>query len=141
MLAGHFDDLGRPRILAVLVIPELAFYRRVDFLADTGASATALNYDDLRGVDLTGLPPPHPVGRGYGGTLIGQDVLGLLRFDEPDHGSSIYQLGLLLFNDETLEGLPSVLGRDVLEHLQMIHDPTNDILEFEIWRSDDFVPA
>ncbi len=140
MLVGSFDERGRSRIRATVRIPGLRFRRDIAFLIDTGSSTTALNVDDLSGLDLTPLGRGVAVGRGYGGPLVGHEVLGLVHFVEGDTGTHGYQVSMLLFDDATSVGLPSVLGRDVLDRGRLTCDPTNGILDFEIWRSDDFVP-
>lgn len=141
MLVGRFDGLGRPRIGAVVRIAGLGLRREVQFLVDTGSTTTSLNTDDLTGLDLSGIGPKRPVGVGYGGVLLGYQLPGAAHFEERGVGAYGFQVDMLLVDEPELAGLPSVLGRDILQHWRMVHDPTNEILEFEIWQAHDFVPA
>jgi hypothetical protein len=80
------------------------------------------------------------VGGGYGGAVYGHLVAGLLAVRSPE-GLHVYQLALRLVTDRSAASLPSVLGRDVLKDWRMVHDPTNRVLEFDIWKADRFLPA
>ena len=46
MIAGYFDERGRPYVRGLVRIPRLNVVGRVNFLVDTGASVTSLSPND-----------------------------------------------------------------------------------------------
>ena len=80
MIIGWFSFAGKPFVKARVIIPRLGVQREVEFLVDTGADRTCLNYRDaanmglfpeiLRGSEMT-----HAEGVGGGG----RDISGKTR--------------------------------------------------------------
>ncbi|MBI4311799.1 MAG: hypothetical protein HY681_08455 [Chloroflexi bacterium] len=49
----------------------------------------------------------------------------------------LYRLPLAIARpNQHNQGLPSLLGQDILRHWRTVHDPTDSILEFTVRRSD-----
>lgn len=130
MVRGRFGDTtGRPYIEAGLVIPSLGCYGLVSFLFDTGADVTTLMpLDGTRlQVDYDLLKFDVPVG-GIGGSANCAAVEANIVFPSDD---SIYSYGIDLTvyeRDEELVGLPSLLGRDVIDQWRVTYDRRNGML-------------
>jgi hypothetical protein len=139
-LSGFWDEFERPTVRAEITILPLGVRLNVDLLVDTGSDFTAINPGDLRRVDMRSLGEPEILGGGYGGAVSGHRVVGLVALRSSE-GIHIYQVALRLATVDSASSLPSVLGRDILKDWRMVHDPTNKVLDFEIWKADRFLPS
>ncbi len=130
MIIGHFTPTGLPHVKGRLVLPRLGVDGPVDFLVDTGAAASVLHPDD--GIALSCpfddlLLPMAFVG--VGGTHTYYRETAVIQLD--DSGTEIgLRLGLAVAKPHpAVNGLDSLLGRDVLNRLRMEYDFPQDRLE------------
>ena len=135
MIRGYFDEQGRPRLRCNIEIPRLGISNRITFLVDTGAYKTTilprdgqrlrLPYDRLRGnISI----------HGVGGSSRHFWERVILNFN--DDGATITRLievGIMPYSDvpQTF-GLPSLLGRDVLNNWRILYDQPANRLECAI---------
>jgi hypothetical protein len=133
VIVGAFDTRGRSYVRCLVSIPRLGVVGDVTFRIDTGADSTYLHPDD--GIDM-GIPferLENPVrSRGIGGTsqyfLEEADLI----FDN-DGEPEARQVDLRIAKpDGANEGLPSLLGLNVINHWYMEYDPVNGRLEFTV---------
>lgn len=136
-----FDDgspaLARPFIDADITVHEVGFglgvaHGRVSFLIDSGADRTSLTPDDasrlfgahyfeLNVADDPGLIGLSGVGRGLAPHIVREAELALYR---DAGGVGIFELDILIAappppGPDWISPLPSLLGRDILEHLDL----------------------
>lgn len=135
MIAGWFDEHGRPLIKATLSLPGLDIQEEVTFLVDTGAFASCLAPRDSRrlGIDygaLTGIPSETV---GIGGTAPGISIPANAMFSEDNGARRFYQF-LIDVLPETPERreMPSLLGQDILAHWRLTHSPSEGLLQAEV---------
>lgn len=135
---GFIDGAGRPRVLGRVTGPGSRLRKDVAFLVDTGADRSVLMPRDARNLELYRADDElHIIGAGFGGVAVGtrewvsigvNDTTGQYRF--------VVHVDL---PRGTID-LPSVLGRDILDRCRLTFDPMNEVVDLEVWRSDDFVP-
>ena len=137
MIIGEFDELGRPYVECRLIIPRLQVDERILFLLDTGADRTCLHPQDANRVHI----PFRRLGnmmnsRGVGGSSSYFSEPATLAFSDKSY-TRLYAVGLLIAEpDGGNKGLPSLLGRDVINHWYMQYDPMNAKLEFTVRHAD-----
>ena len=137
MILGQFDPLGRPYVESRLIIPRLQVSQRIPFLLDTGADSTCLHSGDARDSAI----PFRRLGnrrfsRGIGGRSAYFSEPVVLSFSDGVL-SRLYQVNLLIaVPNETNDSLPSLLGRNVINHWYIQYDPANDTLEFTVRHAD-----
>ena len=136
MIIGWFAFTGRPFVKARVTIPRLGVQREVDFLVDTGADSTCLNYRDavymglfpeiLRGSERT-----RAEGVGGGSMYFREDAR--LEFIDTDDGHPHERTVSLLIADlsDALSPIPSLLGRDILHLYRMVYAPAERRLELD----------
>ena len=130
MIAGYFAPTGLPRVKARVVLPRLGVAGPVDFLIDTGADASVLHPDD--GIAL-GCPFDDlllPVAFvSVGGTHTYYRETAAIEFD--DSGTDIgLRLEMAIGKPHpAVDGLDSLLGRDVLNRVRLEYDFPQDRLE------------
>ena len=133
MIVGVFDELGRPYVEGIVYIPRLAVGGRVRFRLDTGADVTHLHSredDELR-IPFGRLGNP-VVSRGVGGGSLYYVEQALISFDN-DGEREICSIDLLIdAPGGSNEGLPSLLGLDVVNRWYMEYDPVGGRLEFMV---------
>ena len=132
MIAGYFDERGRPYIEGHVRIPRMNIDGWVDFLVDTGATATSFSPNDTRNlrVPISELANPVPH-RGIAGTRTYYREPAVILF--PD-GAEWRRFDVDLYiapPDEGTDYLPSLLGRDVLNAVRMEYDFPAGRLELE----------
>jgi len=123
-IKGWFDGADRvPMVVAWVNLPRLRVLAPVTFLVDTGADRTVLHPDDAAelGIDARVL--------GAGVNLAGVGGSGVYRPERAllvvGDGISLYYLGMTLYiatPDAANQGLPSLLGRDMLSHFRTTYD-------------------
>lgn len=137
MIVGNFSGDGRPFVQGRLVIPRLDIDGYVDFLVDTGADTTCLHPDDGIQLNCPFDRLANPIGfGGIGGTH--------LYFIEPAVIIFLDGNKLRLFNislsiskpHPDVDGLNSLLGRDILERCRMNYDYTHNKLQFFVRSAD-----
>lgn len=151
MPTGHFDERGAPRIEGRLSIPSLTISGHIDFLVDTGADNTVLFIDDgdRLGLPYSKLPLPTPGARGVGGPAAVSVVeatislWGLVQESGIDHFQE-YPLPVKLLiilhsedeeKEKAMQGVASLLGRDVLNHWAISYDAPTNVLTFDHFRA------
>ncbi len=140
MLRGRFGNTtGRPYIEGRLVIPRLNTSGDISFLVDTGADQTLLApADGLRiGLDYADL---HGDGKqiiGIGGVtenFVEDAVVVFADGIKVIYGYTI-QLGIAPPSPDIMD-IPSLLGRDIIDHWRMIYNPTRRNLSFTVISAD-----
>ena len=137
MISGRFDAFGRPYVEGRLIIPRLQVNHNVSFLLDTGADSSCLHPGDAVGA---GVPfeqlRDRGLSRGIGGASPYFQEPATLSF--PDGiAARIYQVGLLIAEpDETNRNLPSLLGRNIVNHWYVEYDPASGRLECAVRYAD-----
>lgn len=120
-----------------LFIPAFGVARVVWFLVDTGADFTSLHPrdSDALAIKFGSLGDPIQLA-GIGGAQTYYLADSILTFDEGVRLRN-YRLSLrIALPGQHNRLLPSLLGRDLLQHWRMVYDPTGQRLEFTVRRSD-----
>ena len=136
MIVGGFDGSRRPFVECRVVIPRLGIEGKSLFL-DTGADGTCLHPDDSKRLEI----PLDALGnrrlsRGIGGRSAYFRETALLVFAD-ERLSRAYRVELLIAEpNPNAEGLPSLLGRNVINHWFMEYDPVNGRLDFTVRYAD-----
>jgi hypothetical protein len=135
VLRGEFDaQTGRPSLKGRLFLPRLRLSERIAWLVDTGADSSLLNPSAafLLGIDFLQLRGSAE-SRGVGGRAETYLEQAMLVFDEPLVGFHIYVRDLAVsMPDPDLDGLPSLLGRDILDNWAMSYNPSERELTFRV---------
>ena len=107
------------------------------FLVDTGSGPTGIHRDAAVFADLAygQLENPFLITGGTGSSR---------RFTEPGtiasaDDASVYHYDVDIWVSTPQDvpvGLPCILGQDILKDLRLVHDPTEDILTFQVRRAD-----
>ena len=135
MIRGYFDEQGRPRLKCNIEIPRLGISDEIDFLMDTGAYKTTILPGDGQ---MIGLPYNRLRGNisihGIGGSS--RHFWERVILDFNDNGATITRLidiGIMPYGyaPQTF-GLPSLLGRDVLNGWRILYDQPANRLECAI---------
>ena len=137
MILGEFDDRGRPLVEGRLIAPRLGVDESLLFLLDTGADVTCLHPADAKNVDLPFSQLRNRVSyRGVGGTSPYFVEPALLSFTDKLQ-ARLYAVQLLIAEpNESNRALPSLLGRDVINHWHVSYDPASSRLECAVRHSD-----
>lgn len=142
-ISGQFEELtGRPFMDGYVEFPRLGIQGRVFFLLDTGADNTVLMPADAAGMDMPygALAPAQETAHGIGGEARYHREPALLLFPNED---SLYLYDFDLEVAEPSEhnrGLPSLLGRDILNRWLMRYEAPRDLLEAEVDSADLVLP-
>ena len=137
MIIGQFDSFGRPYVVCRLIIPRFRVSSWISFLLDTGADSASVHPRDARdaGIPFAQLGNRRS-SRGIGGRSSYFREPAILAFSD-DAVVRFYEVGLLIAEpNDTNEGLPSLLGRNVINHWRMVYDPSEDRLEFSVRHAD-----
>ena len=130
MILGRFDSRGRPFVECRVRIPRLQVNARILCLLDTGADAAYIHQDGAESLRI----PFEQLGnrvasRGVGGRSAYFRETAFLSFVD---GSLVraYEVPLRIAEpNRSSVGLPSLLGRNVINHWYMQYDPTNGRLD------------
>ena len=142
MIIGGFDGRGRPYFECRVIIPRLGTDENIRFLLDTGADNTSLHPLAARRARI----PFDQLGnrtdsRGIGGTSSYFREPAFLVFED---GSQLRVYGVELRvaePNESNQTLPSLLGRNVINHWYVQYDPTNSRLECVVRHADHTLEA
>ena len=140
MLRGRFgESSGRPYVSARVFIPRLGLAGNVSFIFDTGADSTVLMPADAitLGVDYGSLSNPSQ-SLGIGGSASMYREWTYLTFADAN-GDRLYSYDIpLLICDYTPDamGIPSLLGRDVIDRWRVTYDKSAAELTAEVLSSD-----
>ena len=133
---GWFTIFGQPFVEARVTIPRLGVQREIEFLVDTGADRTCVNYRDAASMGLfpevlRGSERTYAAGVGGGARYFREDAR--LDFVNADGGHPHGQSVRLLIADlsDRPQAMPSLLGRDVLNLYRMVYSPAERRLELE----------
>ncbi len=139
MIRGRYV-LGRPQISGLLQFATIPKFAKslvsVRFLMDTGADATLVQPVDyepsgLRYRVFDGFPLAKST-RGFGGKIGARSVPAALYLRHEDgHYDRISLTVDVARPTEKSEGLPSVLGRDVLDLYELIMDRSRGVITLE----------
>ena len=146
MIQGRFgENTGSPYVEAVVRLPRLNTAAKIQFLVDTGSDSTALmpsdgfdrlhlDYQELKGDRLS---------FGFGGRTQEFVEDAVITFTEPGRYFYVYRQPILIArsNDDLL-GIPSILGRDILNRWEMRYAPAarRPNLRFKVVSADATVP-
>ena len=102
------------------MLPGLGLMAEIGFLLDTGADRTTLfpSDSDSLGIDFSKLPGEiEQYTAGVGGRSRSKTLPAYLAFTDPDRNVYAYSIYLsILEPHESIDEIPSLLGRDVLNH-------------------------
>ena len=130
MTDGYFTVSGFPYVRADLILPRLGIVATVDFLVDTGSVSTVLHSDDADdiGCPFDSLVLPTEL-EGVGGSVTYYRESALVKLgNESDLLDFAVEISIAK-PGATTDGLPSLLGRDVLNRMRMEYDFPQERLE------------
>ena len=128
---GYFTERGLPYVRASLILPRLGVVATVSFLVDTGSVSTVLHSDDAEdiGCPFDSLALPTAL-EGVGGAVTYYRESALVKLDrESDLLDFSVEIAIAKPGSLT-DGLPSLLGRDILNRLRMEYDFPQGLLGF-----------
>ena len=142
-LSGWFKGVtGEPRIDAEVTLPGLGIAGNIPFLLDTGADTTFLMADDAdqMGINFGNLTLSPSLGSGVGGHIrLYRASANIVFSDEANH--YVYRAELAIAEPgEHNRGLPSLLGRDILNRWRLRYDAPANALEAQVDSADLIVP-
>ena len=127
MIDAYFTYAGVPYVKMRLILPRLNVSGPIDFLVDTGAVSTVLHSDAAKEMacpfDLLVRPMPF---EGVGGAEIYYRELALIRLDESRTDKDIAVEISIAKPGSSTDGLPPLLGRDILNRVRMDYDFPQD---------------
>ena len=142
-LSGRFEGVtGEPRIDAEVALPSLGTARSIPFLLDTGADTTFLMAEDAirMGVDFGKLALSPSLGSGVGGYIRIYHADASITFADREN-LYVYRAELAIAEPgEHNRGLPSLLGRDILNRWRLRYDAPANALEAQVDSADLVVP-
>ena len=135
MITGFFSGRGRPFILGTVTLPRFGVSTDVYFLLDTGADSSCLHSQDARNLAVPqgSLGNESSVG-GVGGTAVyySEPAIVTFRYGPGRIYEVSYNIDLdLSYSDDTL-GLPSLLGRDILDDWHIEYSRKRNLLRCTI---------
>ena len=144
VLRGRFDETnGRPFIEGRLLLPRLRLQSDISFIVDTGADQSVLMPgDSIRmNVDYGALMGDIET-VGIGGLARNFTEEAVLAFS--DHGKILYAYRITIqipSVEPDILGIPSLLGRDVLDRWSMSYNPSKKRLQFRVVSADITLPV
>ena len=137
MIVGYFDNIGRPYVDAILIVRRFNVHQRIRFLVDTGSDSACLHPEDARDCAMPfDLLSNRQFSRGIGGTAAYFRELAALSFADGDLTRLFFVDLLIAEPNDHNEGMPSLLGRDVINRWSMEYDPSFSRLEFTVRHAD-----
>ena len=142
MLRGRFGDTsGAPYIEGSLTLPQQALQVDISFLVDTGADRTMIMPTDgqVVGIDYSQLSTWTEVRGIDGARTQTYEEPALLAFKEGSHLLHVYSINVLILRPTNRNlGIPSLLGRDIIDRWHMVYDKGNPRprLHFRVLSSD-----
>ncbi len=140
-LSGRFVT-GAPYITAEVAIPGLGTARDTPFLLDTGVGTTFLMAEDAiqMGIDFGNLTLSSSLGSGVGGYIRIYQMSASITFADREN-LYVYRAELAIAEPgEHNRGLPSLLGRDILNRWRLRYDAPANALEAQVDDADLIVP-
>ena len=108
-----------------MYLPRLSIEGDISFLMDTGADSSILMPGDAKklGIDFGTLNGDRVCG-GIGGSVHCYLEPALLAFSDLGVAVHVYQQDIdIMHHDPEMEDVPSLLGRDILDHWKIVYDP------------------
>ena len=139
MLVGRFEpSSGRPFLEAQITFARPSAAGEVLFLVDTGSDRTLMHPYDAARLSLTGTLEGDPVAiGGTGGRATYVRIAALVSFAGEAGPTYSYELDLpVAVRSPAPTGLPSLLGRDILDRWRMTYSPSEGRLEFNVLSAD-----
>lgn len=141
MLRGRFgESTGSPYVEGHLLLPGLRQRSEISFLVDTGAARTTLSpLDSVKmGIEFSKLPGEvHEDISGVGGRARSKTLRALVAFNDPGRTVYVYDISLsILQPHESIERIPSLLGRDILNRWIMRYAYVTRRLTFSVASAD-----
>lgn len=135
MLRGRFGNTtGRPYIEGRLAFPRFNTKGDISFLVDTGADRSVLMPTDAARllIDYTRLQNQIE-SIGIGGKSIQYPERAIVTFLEQGKRLCVYEIDILIHApDPLLAKVPSLLGRDIIQHWALLCDRTKNALSAEV---------
>ena len=132
-MTGWFEG-GHPFVNGAVVLPRLNLCGEVLFKVDTGADVSVLSPHDAARLGL--VPLDQPVARTA--VLGGHRVIlledALLAFG--DEQLKVYGCTIGILEQPEAYGLPSVLGRDILERWRITMEPSSGLFQIDLLHPD-----
>ena len=121
MIPGYFTPDGSPYVGCDVALPRLGRRGRVYFLLDTGSDTTILHPSDGEALrcpfDILVNPAEFV---GVGGALLYYMEPAVLSFDDTDGSTRQFDMDISIAKPHPItDGLDSLLGRDILNQLDM----------------------
>ena len=142
-LSGWFEGTpGTPYIDAKVDLPALVITRSIHLLLDTGADTTVLMANDAArmGIDFRNVAPSSRLASGVGGSIRLHQVSASITFSDAEN-LYVYRAELAIAEPgEHNRGLPSLLGRDILNRWRLRYDAPANALEAEVASADLVIP-
>lgn len=143
MIRGEFGPAGQPVVEGYLTLPRFGTTRNLTFLVDTGANATCIHPRDgiLAATPFGQLGNP-VTSHGVGGPATYYRERAILEFVDGDAREiRSYEVDVLIAKPaadpmHSMNRLPSLLGRDIIDRWRMVYDRTEDVLEFTVRSAD-----
>jgi hypothetical protein len=136
LIRGGFDPAGRPFVEATVLVEDFGFEDNVEFLVDTGASATCLHHPDAAELSdslLRASCSRKETFTGVGGTATYLATPAQIVLLDTSGGPVKYQITLCVACEarDSANGIPSLPGQDILRHQRLTHSPRDWRLEME----------
>ena len=142
MISGEIGEHNRLYVPVHLTIPRLGVVKDLVFRLDTGADMTVLHPHDavFAGIPFAQLDDATLSSlTGVGGQIHYYQEPARLSFDDRNGTTTyLYALDLRIAKlpesgaNQTLWGLPSLLGLDIISQWHTSYDPVNGRLEFDV---------
>ena len=120
------DNPPAPYVYGEVYCPDLRLHGDIEFLVDTGADATSLMPDDMAfmGVDISRVRGRYQRVDGVGGEARYKTTKAVLRFQDHDAFGHFqeFEIDIHLMAGREGQGLPSLLGRDILNECESTFD-------------------
>ena len=137
MIVGYFDNIGQPYVDAILIVQRFNVHQRIRFLVDPESDSACLHPEDVRDCAIPfDLLSNRHFYRGIGGTAAYFRELAALSFADGDLTRLFFVDLLIAEPNDHNEGMPSLLGRDVINRWSMEYDPSLSRLEFTVRHAD-----
>lgn len=133
MISGYFETDGAPFVEVRLVLPRLGIRSEVAMLVDTGSTSTILHPDGLRDTEFP-FAELHDevIVTGISGTQTYYAEPAVVSLYDGE-GRQDFRMDLYVAKPHpTVDGLESLLGRDILNQLDMSYDFRRSRLDFSV---------
>ena len=133
MIEGYFREDGTPHVAVRLVLPRLGVSDDVRMLVDTGSTSTILHSDDGGNMDVPFEELRNEVTvTSVSGTQTYYAEPAVVSFFYGE-GRQDFRIDLYVAKPHpTVDGLESLLGRDILNRLGISYDFRRNWLEFSV---------